>query len=74
MGMSGTSSALIPFPGTGISSHSCSYQLLMLQGNREDALKRGLSRVIQIKEGFPLTEEISSWMWFGFAFPNFKEY
>lgn len=51
MGVSGTTSALIPFPGTGISFHCCSYQLLILQGNKEDALKRGLSHVIQIKKG-----------------------
>lgn len=73
--MSGTTSALIPFPGAGISLHSCSFQLLILQGNREDALKRGLSQVIQRKEGFPLLEAISSsCMLFGFALPNFQEY
>lgn len=75
MGMSGTSSAMIPFPGTGISLHSCSYQILILQGNRKDALKRGLSHVILRKEEFPLLEEFaSSWVSFGFAFPNFQEY
>lgn len=75
MGMPGTTSALTPFPGSGISFHSCSHHLLILQGKREDALKRALSHVSQIKEGFPLLEEISSpWMPLGFAFLNFQEH